>query len=103
VPDQLLVAHHGHLAQGAAAVVNRPLPAQPTALVDQLDVAVTLRGVPLGRIARHSAQAMLIYKQVIGHSLHARTLSAQTVEVTVGCKVLNTMTGPGMPTIRKVA
>ena len=50
-PDQLLVAHHGHLAQGAAAVVDRPLPAQPTTLVDQLDVAVTLRGGALGRVA----------------------------------------------------
>lgn len=51
----LLVAHHGHLAQGAAAIVDRPPPAQPATLVDQLDVAVTLRGGGLGRVARHRA------------------------------------------------
>ncbi|WP_207462205.1 IS5 family transposase [Azospirillum sp. SYSU D00513] len=46
--------------------------------------------------------AMTRYKQVIGHSLHARTLPAQKVEAAVGCKVMNFMTSLGMPATRKV-
>lgn len=47
--------------------------------------------------------AMMHYKQLIGRSLHARTLPAQKVEATVGCKVMNMMTSLGMPTTRKVS
>ena len=47
--------------------------------------------------------AMLRYKQVIGRSLRARTLSAQKVEAAGGCKVLNIMTSLGMPVSHKVA
>jgi transposase len=47
--------------------------------------------------------AMMRYKQLIGRSLRARTLPAQKVEPTVGCKVMNMMTNLGMPTTRKVA
>ena len=47
--------------------------------------------------------AMMRYKQLIGRSLRARTLPAQKVEPTVGCKVMNMMTSLGMPTTRKVA
>ena len=43
------------------------------------------------------------YKQVIGRSLRARTLSAQKVEAAGGCKVLNIMTSLGMPVSHKVA
>ncbi len=47
--------------------------------------------------------AMLRYKQVIGRSLRARTLSAQKVEAAGGCKVLNIMTSLGTPVSHKVA
>lgn len=47
--------------------------------------------------------AMMRYKQLIGRSLRARTLPAQKVEATVGCKVMNIMISLGMPAIRKVA
>ncbi|CAO3456348.1 Transposase [Azospirillum argentinense] len=46
---------------------------------------------------------MMRYKQLIGRNLRARTLPAQKVEATVGCKVMNIMTRLGMPTTRKVA
>ena len=46
---------------------------------------------------------MLRYKTLIGRSLRARTLPAQKVEASVGCKVLNIMTSLGMPVSRKVA
>lgn len=47
--------------------------------------------------------AMMRYKQLIGRTLRARTLPAQKVEAAVGCKVMNRMTGLGMPATRKVA
>jgi hypothetical protein len=47
--------------------------------------------------------AMLRYQVVIGRSLRARTLPAQKVEATVGCKVLNMMANLGMPVLSKVA
>ena len=46
---------------------------------------------------------MLRYQVVIGRSLRARTLPAQKVEATVGCKVLNMMAKLGMPVSSKVA
>ena len=49
--NQNLVPKHRHLDQRSPAELDRPLPAQPTTLVDQLDVAVTLRGGALGRVA----------------------------------------------------
>jgi hypothetical protein len=45
--------------------------------------------------------AMFRYKKVISRSLHARSLPAQKTEV--ACKVLNIMTGLGMPVSRRVA
>ncbi len=47
--------------------------------------------------------AMLRYKTLIGRSLHARTLSTQKTEVKVACKVINVMTGLGMPVSCRVA
>lgn len=47
--------------------------------------------------------AMMRYKQLIGRNFRTRTLPAQKVEATVGCKVMNIMTRLGMPTTRKVA
>ena len=44
---------------------------------------------------------MFRYKKVIGRGLHARTLPAQKTEV--ACKVLNIMTGLGMPVSRRIA
>jgi hypothetical protein len=43
------------------------------------------------------------YKVLIGRSLRARTLPAQKVEATVGCKVITIMTGLGMPVSQRVA
>jgi hypothetical protein len=45
--------------------------------------------------------AMFRYKKVIGRSLHARSLPAQKTEV--ACKVINIMTGLGMPVSRRIA
>jgi len=47
--------------------------------------------------------AMMRYKQLIGRSLRARSLSAQQVDAAVGCKVMSIMTSLGMPATRKVA
>ena len=47
--------------------------------------------------------AMLRYKVLIGCSLHARTLPTQKTEATVAGKVLNIMTGLGMPVSRRIA
>lgn len=47
--------------------------------------------------------AMMRYKQLIARRLRARSLPAQKVETTVGCKVMNIMTSLGMPITRKVA
>jgi transposase len=43
------------------------------------------------------------YKKVIGRGLHARTLPTQKTEAKGAGKVLNIMTGLGMPVSRKVA
>jgi predicted molibdopterin-dependent oxidoreductase YjgC len=40
--------------------------------------------------------AMMRYKTVIGHRLHAQTLPTQKVEAAAGCKVINIMTRPGI-------
>jgi hypothetical protein len=37
------------------------------------------------------------YKQIIGPELRARSLVGQRVEARIGCKILNVMTGLGMP------
>ncbi len=47
--------------------------------------------------------AMFRYKKVIGRGLHARTLPTQKTEAKVACKVLNIMTGIGMPVSRRIA
>ena len=47
--------------------------------------------------------AMMRYKQLIGRSLRARSLSTQKVKAAVGCKVMNLMTSLGMPVSRKSA
>jgi hypothetical protein len=47
--------------------------------------------------------AMLRYKVLIGRSLRAQALPAQKVEARVACKVINLMTGLGMPVSRRVA
>jgi hypothetical protein len=46
---------------------------------------------------------MFRYKKVIGRSLHARTLPTQKTEAKIACKVLNFMTGFGMPVSRRIA
>jgi transposase len=47
--------------------------------------------------------AMMRYKILIGCGLRARSLSAQKTEAAAGCRVLNVMTGLGMPVSRRVA
>jgi transposase len=47
--------------------------------------------------------AMLRYKTLIGRSLHARTLPTQKTEAKVACKVINIMTGLGMPVSCRLA
>jgi hypothetical protein len=47
--------------------------------------------------------AMFRYKKVIGHSLHARTLSTRKTEAKVACKVINIMSDFGMPVSRRIA
>lgn len=47
--------------------------------------------------------AMFRYKKLIGRGLHARTLPTQKIEAKVACKVLNIMTGLGMPVSRRIA
>ena len=46
---------------------------------------------------------MLRYKTLIGRRLHARTLPTQKTEAKVACKVINIMTGLGMPVSYRVA
>ena len=46
---------------------------------------------------------MLRYKTLIGRSLHARTLPTQKTEAKGACKVINIMTGLGMPVSCRVA
>ncbi|MGF7212479.1 hypothetical protein GGE65_007106 [Skermanella aerolata] len=40
---------------------------------------------------------------MIGRTLHARTLPTQKTETKVACKVINIMTGIGMPVSRRIA
>jgi hypothetical protein len=47
--------------------------------------------------------AMLRYKTLIGRGLHARTLPTQKTEAKVACKVINIMTGLGMPVSCRIA
>ncbi len=47
--------------------------------------------------------AMLRYKVLAGRSLRARSLATQKVEASAGCKVINIMSGLGMPVSRRVA
>jgi transposase len=47
--------------------------------------------------------AMFRYKKVIGRSLHARSLPTQKTEARVACKVINIMTGLGMPVSHRIA
>jgi hypothetical protein len=47
--------------------------------------------------------AMFRYKKVIGRGLHARSPPAQKTEAKVARKIINIMTGLGMPTSRRVA
>jgi hypothetical protein len=44
---------------------------------------------------------MLRYKTLIGRSLHARTLPRQKTEAKIVSKVINIMTGLGMPVSRR--
>jgi exopolysaccharide biosynthesis predicted pyruvyltransferase EpsI len=46
--------------------------------------------------------AMFRYKAIIGRRLHARILSAQRTEATIGCNLLNRMTGLGMPVSARI-
>jgi hypothetical protein len=43
------------------------------------------------------------YKTIIGRSMRSRTLDRQRVEIHIACKILNTMTGLGMPGSFRVA
>ena len=40
---------------------------------------------------------MYRYKAIIGPTMRSRTLQGQRVEARVGCRILNTMGGLGMP------
>jgi hypothetical protein len=46
--------------------------------------------------------AMMRYKALIGHRLHARTLPTQKAEAAAGCKVINVMTRLGMPVTQRI-
>jgi hypothetical protein len=54
------------------------------------------------RKALFGGSAMFRYKKVIGRSLHARSLPAQKTEAKAACKMLNIMTGLGMPVSRRI-
>jgi hypothetical protein len=41
--------------------------------------------------------AVFRYKTVFGPSMRSRSLVGQRIEVSLACKILNTMTGLGMP------
>ncbi|NNM07312.1 MAG: hypothetical protein HKO65_19620 [Gemmatimonadetes bacterium] len=41
--------------------------------------------------------AVFRYKSILGQRMRSRSLGEQRVEVTLACKILNTMTSPGMP------
>jgi hypothetical protein len=42
------------------------------------------------------------YKAIIGSTMRSRTLQGQRVEARVGCRILNTMAGLGMPESHRV-
>jgi hypothetical protein len=42
------------------------------------------------------------YKTIIGAAMRSRTLQGQRVEARVGCRILNTMAGLGMPESHRV-
>ena len=46
--------------------------------------------------------AMFRYKSILGQRMRSRSLGGQRAEVRVACKILNTMTGLGMPDSVKV-
>ena len=46
---------------------------------------------------------MFRYQKVNGRGLHTRTLPTQKTEAKVACKVINIMTGLGMPVSRRIA
>jgi len=105
----------GHTLNAAVIIPPRPT-AVPSAASDtdptQRDRHIQLieergrlgwqRAVDYGK--RSLAEvAMFRYKKVIGRSLHARTLPTQKTEAKVACKVINIMTGLGMPVSRRIA
>ena len=45
---------------------------------------------------------MYRYKAIIGPTMRSRTLQGQRVETRVGCRILNTMAGMGMPKSHKI-
>jgi hypothetical protein len=47
--------------------------------------------------------AICRYKAIIGRAMSSRTLAGQRVEAQLACKILNTMTGLGMPDSHRVA
>jgi hypothetical protein len=46
--------------------------------------------------------AVFRYKAILGQRMRSRSLGSQRVEVKLACKILNTMTGFGMPDSVKV-
>ncbi len=46
--------------------------------------------------------AVFRYKSILGQRMRSRTFSSQRVEVSLACKILNTMTSLGMPDSFKV-
>ena len=46
--------------------------------------------------------AMFRYKTVFGRAMRSRSLGCQRLEVSLACKILNTMTGLGMPDSARV-
>ena len=48
-------------------------------------------------LRNRAGNTFLRYKRIIGPSLNARTLQGQRVELQMSCKILNIMTGLGMP------
>jgi len=41
--------------------------------------------------------AVFRYKSILGHRMRSRSLGNQRIEVSLACKILNTMTGLGRP------
>src|SRR5215210_7378535 len=57
VADHLFPSANGSLGPGAFRVPGCPLPSHPALLGDELEVAVALRRIALGRLARHGSRA----------------------------------------------